>query len=72
MAKFTESEITNLGMLEKIGGDVWFAFSKVSNLGSLREIGGNIRIDNDNTLDFSGISYRDIELQRLRLKYMFE
>ena len=40
-ADFSDSQITELGQLQSIGGDAFFNRSKITDLGQLRRIGGN-------------------------------
>ena len=59
LADFYQSEVRNLSQLKSIGGDLNMP-TKVENLGQLQTVGGDIYLDNESTLDFSNVKYREI------------
>jgi len=61
-ADFSNSNVTNLGKLQKIGKDANFQCSQVENFGDLKEIGGDVffyksKLTNTNGIDIKGKIY---------------
>ena len=54
-ADFLGSEITDLGILEKIGGNADFFFLGIKSLGNLKTICGNASFSTDDVLDLSNL-----------------
>ena len=50
-ANFANSNVTDLGELQSIGGNAKFSFSKITNLGKLQKIGGDANFKYSNITD---------------------
>ena len=56
-AIFDNSNITDLGKLQSIGGSAYFKYSEITDLGKLQKIGGDAYFDNDYITNLGNIEY---------------
>ena len=69
-ASFSDSEVTNLGNLESIKGDAFFAWSNNINLGKLKKIDGSLSLSSSKIKDLRELEYvgRDADFENSNIQ----